>query len=120
VVAVSRPTPTDYHTADGQPTCNADVAAYGLCRRDPGHEGDHYDANGQWFQSPEPTWLDAVAAAAAVLSDRDALSLVSAVLSTRPNHGRSGVDRFAFVVPSDDPDDPAPYTWYVGVDLADE
>jgi hypothetical protein len=67
-----------------------------------------------------PTDLEAVANAAALLSDRDALALISRIASTRPNHGRSGVDRFAFVVPSDDADDPDPYTWYVGIDLADD
>jgi len=43
--------PEDYHTADGKPTCGYEFGAMAPCRRDPGHGGDHYNANGEYFKT---------------------------------------------------------------------
>lgn len=51
--------PEDYHTADGKPTCGYEYGGYGACRRDPGHGGDHYDANGNYFKTKEANNKDA-------------------------------------------------------------
>lgn len=71
-----------------------------------------------------PADLEAVAAASALLSDADALTLISKIAATRPNIGRAGADIFEFHVPSDDPEDHADgiteWTWYVAIEMADQ
>ena len=68
--------------------------------------------------------LKAVVAASLVLSDADALALISQIAATRPNIGRGGYDVFEFTIPADANDldpgpDADPWVWHVSVNLVE-